>query len=148
MSTFHPNVFQRILEASWIRLLIFTVINHILYFLIITNLCRGMYSALGQPLSCAISFFLNEKKINIFRLMHIALFLKVTYCIQILLKKIHILYCFSWKVTFSMSKVKFSMFGFIETKRFNIDSFTNENWNKFKCHRSKVSRRKEKKVCC
>ena len=65
-------------------------------------------------------------------------FLKVTYWIQILLKKIHILYCFSWKVTFSI-------FGFIETKRLNIDSFTNENWNKFKCHRSKVSRRKEKK---
>ena len=44
---------------------------------------------------------------------------------QILLTKIHILYCFSWKVTFSMSKVNFWMFGFIETKRLNIDSFTN-----------------------
>ena len=33
--------------------------------------------------------------------MHIALFSKVTYYIQILLKKIHIFYCFSWKVTFS-----------------------------------------------
>ena len=33
-----------------------------------------MYSALGHLV------FLNEKKINIFRLMHIALFLKVTYC--------------------------------------------------------------------
>ena len=29
-----------------------------------------------------------------------------------------------------------------------VNSFTNENWNKLKCHRSKVSRRKEKKVCC
>ena len=38
-----------------------------------------------------------------------------------------ILYCFSWKVTFSMSKVNFWMFGFIGTKRLNIDSFTNEN---------------------
>ena len=47
--------------------------------------------------------------------MHIALFLKV---IQILLKKIHILYCFSWKVTFSMSKINFWIFGFIETKSF------------------------------
>ena len=68
----------------------------------------------------AIWFFLNEKKINIFRLMHIVLFLKVIYLIRILLKKftfyfilfIHILYCFS------MSKVNFWMFGFIET-----------NWN-------------------
>ena len=42
-------------------------------------------------------------------------------------EKNHILYCFSWKVTFSMSKVNFRMFGFIETKRLNIDSFTNEN---------------------
>ena len=33
--------------------------------------------------------------------------------------------------TFSMSKVNFWMFGFIETKRLNIDSFTNENFNKF-----------------
>ena len=54
------------------------------------------------------------------------------------------LYCFSWKFTFSMSKVNFWIFGFIETKRLNIDSFTNENWNKFECHRSVVSRRKEK----
>ena len=38
------------------------------------------------------------------------------------------------------------MFDFIETKRLNIDSFTNENWNKFKCRRNKVSRRKEKQV--
>ena len=36
------------------------------------------------------------------------------------------------------------MFDFIETKRLNIDSLTNENWNKFKCHRSKVSWRKKK----
>ena len=43
------------------------------------------------------------------------------------LKKMHILYCFSWKVTFSTSKVNFWIFGFIETKRLNIDSFTNEN---------------------
>ena len=35
--------------------------------------------------------------------------------------KIHILYCFSWKFTFSMSKVNFWIFGFIETKRLNID---------------------------
>ena len=80
-----------------------------------------------------------------FRLMHIALFLKVTYWIQILLKKIHILCCFSWKVTLSMGKVNFWIFGFIETKKLNIDSFTNENWNNLKCHRSEVSRKKEKK---
>ena len=41
-----------------------------------------------------------------------------------LVEKIHILY-FSWKVTFSISKANFGMFGFIETKRLNIDSFTN-----------------------
>ena len=79
-------------------------------------------------------------------LMHIALFFKVTYWIQILLKKINILYCFFWKNTFSMRKVNFLIFGFIETKSLNIDSFTNENWNKFKCHWSVVSRKKEKKV--
>ena len=59
--------------------------------------------------------------------MHIALFLKVTNRSQMLLKKIHILHCFSWKVTFLMSKVNFWMFRFVETKRLNIDSFTNEN---------------------
>ena len=59
--------------------------------------------------------------------MHIGLFLKVTYKIQILLKKIHILCCFSWKVTFSMSKVNFCVFTFIQRKRLKIDSFTNEN---------------------
>ena len=52
--------------------------------------------------------------------MHIALFSKVTYWIQILLKKNHILYCFSYKVNFWM-------FGATEKKRFHIDSFTNEN---------------------
>ena len=40
---------------------------------------KGRYPALGHPLPWVISFFLNEKKINIFRLMHIALFLKLTY---------------------------------------------------------------------
>ena len=40
---------------------------------------RGRYPTLGHPLPWAISFFLNEKKINIFHLMHIALFSKVTY---------------------------------------------------------------------
>ena len=38
--------------------------------------------------------------------MHIALFIKVIYWIQILLKK-KIFYCFSYKATFSMSKVNF-----------------------------------------
>ena len=44
-----------------------------------------------------------------------------------IVEKNYILYCFSWKVTFSMCKVNFWMFGFIETKRLNVDSFTNEN---------------------
>ena len=78
--------------------------------------------------------------------MHIALFLKVTYQIQILLKKNHILYCFAGNVTFSMSEVNFWMFSFIKTKKLKIDSFTNENWNEFKCHRSEVARTKEKKI--
>ena len=43
------------------------------------------------------------------------------------MEKIHILYCFFWKVTFSMSKVNFWMFSFIESKKLNIDSFTNAN---------------------
>ena len=42
-------------------------------------------------------------------------------------KKNHILYCFSYKVTFSMSKVNFLMFGFIEVRRLNIDLCTNKN---------------------
>ena len=58
--------------------------------------------------------------------MRIALYIKVIYWIQSLLKKI-ILYCFSYKVTFSMSKVNFWFFSFIETKSLNIDSFTNDN---------------------
>ena len=39
----------------------------------------GEGTVLGHPLPWTILFFLNAKKINIFRLMHIALFLKVTY---------------------------------------------------------------------
>ena len=38
------------------------------------KICWGRYTALGH-----LVFFSNEKKINFFRLMHIALFLKVTY---------------------------------------------------------------------
>ena len=53
--------------------------------------------------------------------MHIALFMKVIYWNQILLKKINIIYCFSYKVTFSMSKVNFWVFSFIETNILNID---------------------------
>ena len=45
---------------------------------------------------------------------------------QILLKKKIILYCFSYKVTFSMSKENVWFFSFIETKSLNIDSFTTE----------------------
>ena len=45
-------------------------------------------------------------------------------------KKI-MLYFFSYKVIFSMSKVHFWFFSFIKTKSLNIDSFTNENKNKF-----------------
>ena len=46
--------------------------------------------------------------------MHIALFLSDLLNPNFV-KKIHILYSFSWKVTFSMSKINW-MFGFIETK--------------------------------
>ena len=47
---------------------------------------------------------------------------------QILLKqKIYILYCCSYKVTFSMSKENFVFFSFTETKRLNTDPFTKEN---------------------
>ena len=59
---------------------------------------------LPWAISC---FFFNEKKINIFRVMHIALFAEVIYCLQILLKKKIIIYFFSYKVTFSMTKVNF-----------------------------------------
>ena len=58
--------------------------------------------------------------------MHIALFLRDLLNPN-LKKKIYILYCFSWKVNFSISKVNFWVFGFIKTKRLNINSFTNEN---------------------
>ena len=53
-------------------------LNCIIHFIVIQG--RGRYPALGHLLPWAISlFFLNEKKINIFCVMHIALFLKVTY---------------------------------------------------------------------
>ena len=35
---------------------------------------------------------------------------------------------------------------FIETKTLNIDSFTNEDKNKFECHQGKVSPEKKKFV--
>ena len=57
--------------------------------------------------------------------MHIALFIKVIYWVQILLKEI-ILYCFSYKVTFSMSKVSVWFFSFVETKSLNIDTYERE----------------------
>ena len=59
--------------------------------------------------------------------MHIALLIKVIYWIQILLKTKIILYSFSYKVNFSMSKENFWCVTFIETKSLKIDSFTNEN---------------------
>ena len=58
--------------------------------------------------------------------MHIALFLRDLLNPNFVEKNSY-LFCFSWKVTFPMSKVNFSIFGFIETKRLNIDSVTNEN---------------------
>ena len=54
-----------------------------------------------------------------------ALFIKVIYWIHILSKKKIILFCFSYKVTFSMSKVNFWLISFVETKGLNIDSFMN-----------------------
>ena len=48
--------------------------------------------------------------------MHIASFLKVIQNPNFVEKKYHILYCFSWKVTFLMNTINFWMFGFIETK--------------------------------
>ena len=47
------------------------------YILIYAKKDRGKYPASGHLLSWAISFFFNEKKINMFRLMHNALFIKV-----------------------------------------------------------------------
>ena len=65
-------------------------------------------------------FFLNEKKMNIFCLMNIALFIKVIYWIQTLIKKI--LYTvFLTKLLFLTSEVNFLLFSFIETKSLNID---------------------------
>ena len=94
-------------------------------------------------------FFLNEKKINIgiFALYILLHLWKWSIEYKFSRKKI-ILYSFSYKVTFSMSKVHFWFFSFVETKSLNIDSFTNENKNKFNGHRSKVSPEKRKKVCC
>ena len=66
--------------------------------------------------------------------MNIALFIK------------SILYCFSYKVIFSTSIIDFWLFSFIETKSLNIDLFTKENENKFKCHRGKVFQEKRKKL--
>ena len=106
---------------------------------------RGRYPALGHSLSWVITFFFKLEENNHFSLYAYCFIFKSDLLNSNFVEKIHILYCFSWKVTFSMNKVNFWIFGLITTKRLNIDSFTNENWNKFKCHRSKVSRRKEKK---
>ena len=46
------------------------------------KIIRERYSALDHLLPWAISFFLNQEKINIFHLMHIALFMKVIYSMQ------------------------------------------------------------------
>ena len=77
-------------------------------------------------------FFLNEKK-NIFGLMYIALFIKVIYLIQMLLKKKFILFFFQ-------------SYFFDEQSKFLILQF-NQNF-KFKCQRGKVSLERRKKVCC
>ena len=125
-------------------------INHIMsYFIIDSTILYGRsYPALDHLLPWAISFFFKWEENKYFSPYAYSFVFKSNLLNPNFVLKNHILYCFSWKVTFSMSKVNFRMFGFIETKRLNIDSFRNENSNKFKCHRSKVTRRKEKKDCC
>ena len=72
----------------------------------------GKVPCLGPPLPGATPclgppfFFLNEKKINIFRLLHIDLFLKVTYWIQICWKKSYFI-LFFLKIYFFDEKSKF-----------------------------------------
>ena len=58
----------------------------------------------------AISFFLNEKK-NIFRLIFKSDLRNPNF-----VANIHILYCFFWKVTFSMSKVIFGCWVLLKQK--------------------------------
>lgn len=53
---------------------------------------------------------------------------------------------FFQKVTFSMSKVNFWSFSFIEIKRLNLDWFTNKNSDKFKDLLVKVSPKKKENI--
>ena len=89
--------------------------------------CLGSLSALGH----LIFFFFFKSEENKY-------FSPYAYCFiyksdllnpNFVEKKI-ILYCFSYKISFSMKKVNFWLFSFIEIKSLNIDSFTNENKNK------------------
>ena len=69
--------------------------------------------------------------------MHIGLFIKVIYWIQILLNKKNNFILLFLQSYFFDEQSKFLILPFIITKGLNIDSFTNENKNKLKGHRFK-----------
>ena len=79
----------------------------LLFFLSYTFTLLLVYRGRGTALSHLVFFFFFfsiEKKINIFRLMHIALFIKVTYYIQIILKKKLFFTVFLIKLLFQIIK--------------------------------------------
>ena len=94
---------------------------------------RRKYSALHHPLPWATRclgpsiFFSNEKKKYFSPYAYYFIFKSNLLNLNFVEKNSYFI-LFFWKVIFSMRKVHFRIFGFIETKRLNIDSFTNENW--------------------
>ena len=130
-----PHFFSRIID--WKIIMYYWLYRKLYYYI------RWRCPALGQPLLWAISFFFKWEENKYFSSYAYCFIFKSDLLNSNFVEKNSYFLLF-----FLISKVNFWMFGFIETKSLNIDSFTNETWNKFKCHQSKVSRRKEKKVCC
>ena len=104
---------------------------------------RGRYPALGHPMPWAVSFSFKWEENKYFSRDPYFFIFNSDQLNPNFVEKNSYSILFFLESYFLMSKVNFWMFGFIETKRLDIDSFTNENWNKFKCHRSKVFRGKQ-----
>ena len=109
---------------------------------------RGRYPALGHPLPWAISFFFKWEENKYFSPYAYCFIFKSDLLNLNFVEKNPYFILFFLESYFFDKQSKFLDVRFYWKKRFNIDSFMNENWNKFKCHQSKVSRRKKKKVCC
>ena len=105
--------------------------------------CRGRYPVLGHPLPWAISFFITWEENKYFSPYAYCFIFKSDLLNSNFVENNSYFILFFLERYFFDEHSNFWMFGFIETNRLNVDSFTNENWNKCKCHRSKVSQRKK-----